>query len=482
MPPDLSPAHLRPAGVALLALALLVPGCVSVLEGDQPADPTRRSYLLRADSSQKAPHPVSFDGTYTRLSLHGAIRTIEVLGPARASSDVEPAQAQTPYRGPVPSDLASQRLWMQGLDGRFVPDNGTPRNLTDATVVVSIEGGQQLPLPNVTSLRAGEWVFDDDGAHALAPPGPIPTVVPVNVTRNGSGIETEEGAPRPAASYPRMTIGPDGIQLHAERIAIVSDGEQGDGVPNGSQAGPFPGPGQPGTLSLEPGTVAFAGARVAAEPTRPVALAASNPLTRLGIQHADGALTLYEEPKDARDVSLTTRAGSGTIHPSELRAQVTLQTIQWHEDGRPWFEARTEARLEGHGRQANLTVSPGENETLWAAVSEASNVGTAERVEPNLLDPLPPEDTLTVTPGHSWYNTTDPSALEQLGTALGKMITGWFFDPDEVMIDPGETRYIPLYVHAGEDAQPGSYTVELDFKGENARTEAVRVQVQIPSG
>lgn len=430
----------RSTSVALgLALLLLAPGCLTSLEGGPPEDPTSFDYIYRADHDQEAPHPFTYEGAVASATLEGPSTAVEITGDATVTSGQDPPSPPEDAPGPSPPELL-RRITLADVEGTVHYEDGSTRSLDGETVQLSTNSS--FTLPNVTTVTTERLTVDGRQAEAWGLTPPVPT--------DASGT-----APTRLAT--------DGGRLGSTVDVAVSS----DGAPAGHE-------GQPGVLELAPGTYAFSHGPIAAEIAGPVSIDGEH--ASVTIVDPAAPVTLRGDDRAPGTVTLTARSVTGSYEPGSAELTLDGGAVQWFEDDRPQFEAGLDARFHDHGREASITLERGENETLWLAGTETSNVGTAERVhvqvETNVTD---------VGLGTTWYDTPDPHVLERLASGLIEVFFGLFVDRTVTTFAPGETLYMPVIVEVPEDAPAGTYETVVELAGDNARSDPARLSVTVPS-
>jgi hypothetical protein len=416
----------------LVVVLVLAGGCLTDLSQSDRPDPSAIDYHVEADGPP-APHAVTYEGTVAgfhadRIDTTLAPATLRVVPAPIAGEPGDPAS-------PAPA------VAVQNASGTFTHEDGSTERL-DGTDV-GITSNRSAEVTGVDEVAADHLRLQDQRLVVPAPPGgpgpndgPDPTRPP-NVT-----MATGEGA--------RV----DGIELRdLERDRALG----------------------PGTLELDPGTYAVTDGALAVEPPGPVDLDGADAQARL--QDPDRPVELAGEVHEVDDVRLEARSLDATLHPGEHRVELDAAVDQWHEGSVPRLEAALAARVvdaNGTPVEPRLEVDRGGNATGWIELAETAGTATAPGVEPDLADgPLE----AAYTP--DWYRTPDPGLVDRAGTFLKNLALGLFIDFTVTDLDPGESKFIGLGVHAPEDVDPGTYEVEASFVAGNAKADPLTVTVDV---
>lgn len=461
----------------LLTLLVLTAGCLSAVEDID--DSIQRGLhgevplLLHADDPRKAPHPVSFVGAYERLHLEGGNHSLTVPGEAtlraltvaRMSGQVAPAPngstSPPPGSSPPPETFhtLAPKLWIGEPSGRFVTGNGSVTNLTGSRTVEIITT-ESVTLKGITGVRTDAVTLTRGEAQVHGDPVPLQLVEPPEPPGNSTHPDPGSDGPTTTLVGSELTTGPDGLTVEHVRIPT----------------GPLDEPSDHGTLHLEPGTYVWGGGPLVFPTDQQLPIPPD--LTALTVNAPNASLTLHGEAHPADQVRLILEPGTaeGTVHPGTDRATFTVPAKQWWEHEQPRLEPRLHATVPGEGANATATVTPGANATLWLRVEETGRVGTAPEVNPRLDAP----QALNATTGTLWYDEPNRTAFDRIFEAF-RSFFGILVDLDEVTLDPGETRYLPLVVHAPHGTAPGTYDVTVTFQGDRTNEAPVQVQVTVTS-
>ena len=415
-----------PPLIACLLLGTLASGCFSAVDdllNPLPDDPNALSYVLRASHPDKAAHPVAYEGRVGGLST-----------------------------GNVPWSIPASRVELhpQGVAGVTLPSPSAPEaRVWNASGTLTTGSG-------TFTFSDAELVVTSTRSFALIGDATVRSTVE---TTFAPGRVTVSGLPMLA-----------GVAAHAGRVQtglsleVRSQTETGEAVSvrfaRGAPEG-FPQGGATGTLALAPAAdVPVHVQALTLEATTTLETAPAG-VSRWTLTAPAGELTLRGAKQGRADGSLLLVESRGSLDLSTLRLGLTGAAKQWSFDGRPQFQASLALSTVG---TASVTVARGENASVWVSVSESGRVGTAVGVRPTVKDTAG----LEAGTGPDWYASADPHLLEVFADGFKQMAFAPFIDFRIVDFDPGETKYIPLYVGAPSDMAPGDYTVRLQVKGHNA--------------
>lgn len=430
---DVPPSRRLAVALALILVATAGAGC---LQSDPPEDPSQESYIYRADHPDKAPHPASYEGGFAELTVEGPRLQVGAEGPVT----VLPESPDAPVSFPAQVEI-------QEAQGTFDPDQGDPVDLDGTTVQVT-----------------ADEAFAIDGVRS---------------------VTAREATARDGALVTRSTVAADAnTSLQASRsISVGGDGAVAADVTVALGGSASPQDGRNGTLELETGDYPLTGSPLELAPTGPVTIPEGGGTVTL--EGATANATLRGEQRPVDDVRWEATSVSGTLRVAQDEADLDMDLHQWWQDDRPQFEARLDAAFEIGGRTATVTIPQGGNATFWTRAVETAEVGSAEEVRPRIETPGTPDDALNTTFGVYWYDSPDPSAMEQFLRAVifpAKAVQALLEDPATRDFAPGETAYIPLGIEAPQDAPTGRHTVEGWFHGENAKSQRLTVTVTVEQG